>query len=113
MVRFNDKKQATELSPEDILIMTDVSDSDSDKKITMNQMATYVAGIVPSNLPSQAGHAGQYLKTDGTDATWRSSYTPPLLSFGWYDHKLNDIRFLRADTFSCQDGTVYHGVYQK
>ena len=139
MVRFNDKKQATELSPEDILIMTDVSDSDSDKKVTMNQMATYVADIVPSNLPSQAGHSGQYLKTDGTapswadvqslpsqtgqagkylysdgtDATWRSSYTPPLLSFGWYDHKLNDIRFLRADTFSWQDGTVYNGVYQK
>ena len=137
MVRFNDKKQATELSPEDILIMTDVSDSDSDKKVTMNQMATYVAGIVPSNLPSQSGHAGQYLKTDGTepswadvqslpsqtgqagkylysdgtDATWRSSYTPPLLSFDWYDHKLNDIRFLRADTFSWQYGVTYSAVY--
>ena len=137
MVRFNDKKQATELSPEDILIMTDVSDSDSDKKVTMNQMATYVAGIVPSDLPSQSGHAGQYLKTDGTatswadvqslpsqtgqagkylysdgtDATWRPSYTPPLLSFDWYDHKLNDIRFLRADTFSWQDGILYSAVY--
>ena len=77
MVRFNDKKQATELSPEDILIMTDVSDSDSDKKVTMNQMANYVAGIVPSNLPSQAGHAGQYLKTDGTDATWADVQSLP------------------------------------
>ena len=77
MVRFNDKKQATELSPEDILIMTDVSDSDIDKKVTMNQMATYVADIVPSNLPSQAGHSGQFLKTDGTATSWADVQSLP------------------------------------
>jgi len=139
MVRFNDKKQATELSPDDILIMTDVSDSDIDKKVTMEQMAEYVAEIVPSNLPSQTGHSGQFLTTDGqnpswgdvsslpaqtgqagkylysdgTDATWRSAYAPPLLSFNWYDHKLNDVRFLRADTFSWQSGEVYTSSYNK
>lgn len=40
-----------------------------------------------------------------------SSYAPPLLSHQWTDHILNDIRWLRADTFSWQDGGVYFGAY--
>lgn len=36
---------------------------------------------------------------------------PPLFSFDWYDHELNDLRFLRADTFSWQDGNVYSNAY--
>lgn len=35
----------------------------------------------------------------------------PLLSFKWYDHLLNDQRWLRADTFSWQDGEVYSDAY--
>lgn len=35
----------------------------------------------------------------------------PLLSFMWADHELNDISWLRADTFSWQSGTVYTAVY--
>jgi hypothetical protein len=36
----------------------------------------------------------------------------PLLSFMWADHQLNDISWLRADTFSWQSGAVYTAVYQ-
>lgn len=36
----------------------------------------------------------------------------PLLSFMWADHKLNDVSWLRADTFSWQNGTVYKAAYQ-
>ena len=36
----------------------------------------------------------------------------PLLSFMWADHKLNDISWLRADTFSWQSGDVYQLAYQ-
>jgi hypothetical protein len=36
----------------------------------------------------------------------------PLLSFMWADHQLNDISWLRADTFSWQSGSVYQAVYQ-
>ena len=36
----------------------------------------------------------------------------PLLSFMWADHILNDIYWLRADTFSWQNGSVYQAVYQ-
>lgn len=34
-----------------------------------------------------------------------------LLDFKWSDHILNDISWLRADTFSWQDGSVYVSVY--
>lgn len=36
----------------------------------------------------------------------------PLLSFMWADHVLNDISWLRADTFSWQSGAVYQAAYQ-
>lgn len=34
-----------------------------------------------------------------------------LLDFKWTDHIINDMAWLRADTFSWQDGTVYSNVY--
>ena len=40
-----------------------------------------------------------------------SKITLPLLSFRWYDCLLNDQRWLRADTFSWQDGEVYSDAY--
>lgn len=36
----------------------------------------------------------------------------PLLSFMWADHMLNDVSWLRADTFSWQAGSVYEAAYQ-
>ena len=39
------------------------------------------------------------------------SNPPPLLWHFWADHLLNDIRYLRADTFSWQDGGVYKAAY--
>lgn len=35
----------------------------------------------------------------------------PLLSFMWADHVLNDVSWLRADTFSWQSGSVYQAAY--
>lgn len=35
----------------------------------------------------------------------------PLLSFMWADHILNDVSWLRADTFSWQSGSVYQAAY--
>lgn len=36
----------------------------------------------------------------------------PLLTFMWADHILDDISWLRANTFSWQSGSVYQAVYQ-
>ena len=65
------------------------------------------------SLPSQAGNAGKFLTTDGTNASWENSYTPPLLSCMWSDHLLSDMSWLRADTFSWQDGTTYSLIYNE
>ncbi|MBS7401694.1 MAG: hypothetical protein KIG16_04235, partial [Eubacteriales bacterium] len=35
-----------------------------------------------------------------------------LLSFMWADHQLNDVSWLRADTFSWQSGDVYKAAYE-
>lgn len=40
-------------------------------------------------------------------------YSLPLFSFMWSDHLLNDIQYLRADTFSWQDGNTYSLAYDK
>lgn len=44
-------------------------------------------------------------------ATNTISNAHSLLDFKWSDHILNDVSWLRADTFSWQDGTVYSDAY--
>lgn len=39
------------------------------------------------------------------------AYLPCLLEFKWSDHILNNVSWLRADTFSWQSGEIYEGVY--
>lgn len=39
------------------------------------------------------------------------NYHPDLFDHKWADHILNDISWLRADTFSWQDGGVYEAAY--
>lgn len=39
-------------------------------------------------------------------------YHPDLFSWQWSDHEISEMQWLRADTFSWQDGTVYSNAYQ-
>ena len=48
---------------------------------------------------------------DPADKGGSCNYTPNLLDTKWSDHILNDIRWLRGDTFSWQDGILYSAVY--
>lgn len=41
-----------------------------------------------------------------------SGYHPDLFDHKWADHTLNDVQWLRADTFSWQSGSVYQAAYQ-
>ena len=41
-----------------------------------------------------------------------SGYHPDLFDVKWADHILNDVQWLRADTFSWQSGAVYQAAYQ-
>ena len=40
-----------------------------------------------------------------------SSYRPDIFDWKWADHICNDVQWLRADTFSWQDGSVYQAAY--
>lgn len=64
-------------------------------------------------LPDQTGHAGEFLTTDGTDASWSDAigYHPDLFDWKWSDYEISDMQWLRGDTFSWQDGTVYANAY--
>ena len=61
---------------------------------------------------------GQVLTLDANgnakweDASSGGSYHPDLFDFKWADHILNDVQWLRADTFSWQSGSVYESAYQ-
>lgn len=78
--------------------------------------------VVPlSNLPLATTQDVGLVKPDGTTLTVDSSgtlyaaqqnfYTPPLLFCTWFDHIVNQVSWLRADTFSWQSGDVYTAVY--
>lgn len=53
-------------------------------------------------------HNGNVLSTNSS-----GSGGLPLLSFNWYEHLLNDVSFVRADTFSWQDGDIYISAYNE
>ena len=42
----------------------------------------------------------------------KNAFRPPMLSFMWSDHELNDMQWLRADTFSWQPEGAYDAAYQ-
>ena len=61
---------------------------------------------------------GQVLTLDANgnaewaDASSGGGYHPDLFDWKWADHQLNDVQWLRADTFSWQSGSVYESAYQ-
>ena len=85
--------------------------------LTTENKTTVVSAINEINgkdfLPSQIGQNGKFLYTNGETASWSkgSIFSPPIFSFQWVDHLLTDQSWLRADTFSWQDGNVYSVGY--
>ena len=78
-----------------------------------SQIATteFVANHNP--FPSQTNHDNEFLYTDGENVSWKPLELPtiPLLYQHYSQTLLNDIGWLRSDTFSWQSGTVYEAVY--
>ena len=65
--------------------------------------------IMPVN-PS----GNQIVNKDYVDAaTAGSGYHPDLFDHKWADHILDDVQWLRADTFSWQDGGVYEAAFNE
>lgn len=64
------------------------------------------------SLPNPTGKEASILMTDGVDAYWEKPATFNLLDRKESDHILDDIRWLRADTFSWHSGDMYPAVYE-
>lgn len=60
---------------------------------------------------------GSFTTNQSGDATialdMGSSYHPDLFDWKWADHQVNDVQWLRADTFSWQAGSVYEAAFNE
>lgn len=52
------------------------------------------------------------IRHNGKVIAGASQYRPDLFDWKWADHQLDDVQWLRADTFSWQSGAVYESAYQ-
>lgn len=64
----------------------------------------------PTTTTPPAGDSSTKIAT--TEFVTTSSYRPDLFDVKWADHELDDMSWLRADTFSWQNGTTYSNAYQ-
>lgn len=80
--------------------------------LTVNGDAT-LNGTSRAQTPPQGTSDTQIATTEFVSNFPFKGYTPPLLSMQQSTVKLNDIQWLRSDTFSWQDGTLYEAAYNK
>lgn len=52
------------------------------------------------------------IRHNGKVIAGATQYHPDLFDWKWADHQLDDVQWLRADTFSWQSGAVYESAYQ-
>ena len=74
---------------------------------------TTLNGTSRAQTPPQGTVDTQIATTEFVSNFPFKGYTPPLLSMQQSTIKLNDIQWLRSDTFSWQDGTLYEAAYNK
>ena len=74
MVRFNDKAQISTVASNDILPITDISDSSDDKKITVTQLSQFTVDNI-STLTDGLGFSKNNL-TDTLKSNYDTAYKP-------------------------------------
>lgn len=87
---------------------------DSNTKVPTTQLplaTNSTVGVVQGDGTTTSVNANGVISVIGGGGG-TSDYHPPLLSSIWSDHLLNDVQWLRADTFSWQSGETYSSVYQ-
>ena len=80
--------------------------------VVPNQAGTMVVADPTGATQGQVLTLDSNLKPAWADASSGSSYHPDLFDWKWADHQLNDVQWLRADTFSWQSGSVYQAAYK-
>ena len=109
------KANATDIIPNSEKGVADgVATLNSSGKIPSSQLELPIASTINTGVVKPDG-VTIMTTADGTlSATPQvSSYTPDLLDVKWSDHLLNNISWLRGDTFSWQSGLVYSTVYNE
>ena len=92
----------------------DEIDTVSNNMTDVNNCSTNMAAIqdAPTQASNAAGSANDSaLSAQQAAISAASAMPPPLFHHQWEDHLVNNISWLRADTFSWQDGTVYSAAY--
>lgn len=109
------KANATDIIPNSEKGVADgVATLNSSGKIPSSQLELPIASTINTGVVKPDG-VTIMTTADGTlSATPQvTSYTPDLLDVKWSDHLLNNISWLRGDTFSWQSGLVYSTVYNE
>ena len=88
-------------------------DTVADDIANVNTCAGAIASII--DAPNQATYASNSAAAAAASASSAAISAAgthfKLFQHGWFDYQLNDMAWLRADTFSWQDGTVYTDAY--
>lgn len=85
--------------------------------INMNKAFLTIQGLVvwqgmdDVGMATRADVSLSNLDTAGEAKIRNTAYHPPLLSCMWSDHLIDNMDWLRGDTFSWQDGNVYKTAY--
>lgn len=91
-----------EFTPEPRIIST------NDIELTGNSTVIMPNNPTDNNIPSK-----KYVDDAVAEAASQAGYHPDLFDQKWSDHELDDMQWLRADTFSWQSGDVYQAAYKE
>ena len=100
-----------EKDPNQLYIVTDADKYQ--EKLTAGHNITIDKNVISATdeLPDQTGNIGKVLTTDGEKVGWVNPRIHNIFDYKWTDHKLYDIRWLRADPFSWQWKSAYETAY--
>ena len=91
-----------EFTPEPRIISTNDIEITGDSTVIMPNNPT------DDNIPSK-----KYVDDAVAEAASQAGYHPDLFDWKWADHELDNMSWLRADTFSWRPGSVYKAAYNQ
>lgn len=69
--------------------------------------------VMPNNPTDDNIPSKKYVDDAVAEAASQAGYHPDLFDWKWADHELDNMSWLRADTFSWQSGAVYEAAYNQ
>ena len=103
---FEAKKAAGELDPNEIYLTPDKTDDKLAGKVSIAQGKENAGKVLV------VSENGEVVPGEVAPIEPQAGASMPILTHVFADHKLNDISWLNADTFSWQSGDVYVAAYE-